>query len=168
MSPFERKFGRYAIRNLSFILVICYAVGYVLQMLDRSNTLILYLTLDPYAILHGQVWRLFTWILIPPSTGNIFLTLIMLYFYCSIGTTLERTWGTYRYNVYLFSGMLFTIAGSFLQMGFHYLFHADEIAIVGADNTIAVHIRHIREKIEANPREPRYLKAVWGNGYKVG
>lgn len=39
---------------------------------------------------------------------------------------------------------------------------------IGADNTVAVHIRHIREKIENNPREPRYLKAVWGNGYKVG
>ena len=39
---------------------------------------------------------------------------------------------------------------------------------IGADNTIAVHIRHIREKIESNPREPRYLKVVWGNGYKVG
>lgn len=39
---------------------------------------------------------------------------------------------------------------------------------IGAENTIAVHIRHIREKIEANPREPRYLKVVWGNGYKVG
>lgn len=39
---------------------------------------------------------------------------------------------------------------------------------LGADNTIAVHVRHIREKIESNPREPRYLKAVWGNGYKVG
>ena len=39
---------------------------------------------------------------------------------------------------------------------------------IGAENTIAVHIRHIREKIENNPKEPRYLKAVWGNGYKVG
>ena len=39
---------------------------------------------------------------------------------------------------------------------------------IGADNTIAVHIRHIREKIEKNPKEPRYLKVVWGNGYKVG
>lgn len=39
---------------------------------------------------------------------------------------------------------------------------------IGADNTIAVHVRHIREKIEKNPREPRYLKVVWGNGYKVG
>lgn len=39
---------------------------------------------------------------------------------------------------------------------------------IGADNTIAVHIRHIREKIEQNPREPQYLKVVWGTGYKVG
>lgn len=39
---------------------------------------------------------------------------------------------------------------------------------IGADNTIAVHIRHIREKIEHNPKEPRYLKVVWGTGYKVG
>ncbi len=39
---------------------------------------------------------------------------------------------------------------------------------IGADNTIAVHIRHIREKIERNPKEPRYLKVVWGTGYKVG
>ena len=38
---------------------------------------------------------------------------------------------------------------------------------VGADNTVAVHIRHIREKIEINPKEPRYLKVVWGVGYKV-
>lgn len=39
---------------------------------------------------------------------------------------------------------------------------------IGADNTIAVHIRHIREKIESNPKEPQYLKVVWGTGYKVG
>lgn len=39
---------------------------------------------------------------------------------------------------------------------------------IGADNTIAVHIRHIREKIERNPKEPYYLKVVWGTGYKVG
>ena len=40
-------------------------------------------------------------------------------------------------------------------------------AAIGADNTVAVHIRHIREKIEINPKEPRYLKVVWGVGYKV-
>ena len=45
----------------------------------------------------------------------------MLLFYYNLGTALERTWGTYRYNVYIFSGMLFTIAGSFLCMGVLYL-----------------------------------------------
>lgn len=131
MSSFERKFGKYAIRNLSFVLVICYAIGYLIQMIAPGA--VVFLTLNPYAILHGQIWRLFTWILIPPSSGNIFLTLIMLYFYCSIGTTLERTWGTYRYNVYLFEGMLFTILGSFLLMGYHYLFHANDIMLVGPE-----------------------------------
>ena len=44
------------------------------------------------------------------------------------------------------------------------IWHEDAI---GADNTVAVHIRHIREKIEINPKEPRYLKVVWGVGYKI-
>lgn len=135
MSPFERKFGKYAIQNLSFVLVMCYAVGYLLELFDRSGLFISYLTLNPYAILHGQVWRLVTWVLIPPSSGGLFFTLLMLYFYCSIGTSLERTWGTYRYNVYLFQGMLFTIAGSFLLMGYCYLFKP-EISLLGAVLTI--------------------------------
>ncbi len=131
MSPFERKFGKYAIRNLSFVLVICYAAGYLLQLLFPG--LLLYLTLNPYEILHGQVWRLVTWILIPPEQGNIIFTLIMLYFYCSIGTSLERTWGTYRYNVYLFGGMLFMILASFLAMGFHYLFQPEMYTGIGGE-----------------------------------
>lgn len=118
MSSFEKKFGKYAIRNLSVVLVVCYAIGYLIEMM--APMLLYYLTLNPYAILHGQVWRLVSWILIPPGESNIFFTLLMLYFYCSIGTTLERTWGTYRYNVYLFGGMLFTIVGSFLLMGYCY------------------------------------------------
>lgn len=110
----ERKYGKYAIRNLSLILIICYAIGYLLQF--TMPTVLQYLTLNPYLVLHGQIWRLFTWILIPPSGFNLF-TLIMLYFYYSIGTTLENTWGTFRYNVYLFSGMLFTIIGAFVLYG---------------------------------------------------
>ena len=135
MSPFERKFGKYAIQNLSFVLVICYAIGYLLELFDRSGLLISYLTLNPYAILHGQIWRLVTWVLIPPSSGGLFFTLLMLYFYCSIGTSLERTWGTYRYNVYLFQGMLFTIVGSFLLMGYCYLFKP-EIPLLGTVLTV--------------------------------
>ena len=132
MSSFEKKFGKYAVRNLPAVVIACYAIGYVIQMI--APLMLGYLTLNPYAIVHGQVWRLVTWLLIPPGDSNIFLTLIMLYFYFSIGTTLERTWGTYRFNVYIFEGVLFTVAGSFLMMGFSYLFMQDTMAILGIDN----------------------------------
>ncbi len=120
MSNFERRFGKYAIKNISLLLIMCYAVGYLIEKVNP--VFLLYLTLNPYAILHGQIWRLVTWIIIPPESSNLFFVLIMLYFYYSLGTSLERTWGTYRYNLYLFSGMLFTIIGCFLLMGYCYLF----------------------------------------------
>jgi len=120
MSKFERKYGKYAIKNLSLMLIMCYACGYLINII--SPGFLQYLTLDPYQILHGQIWRLVTWIIYPPSNSNIFFILITLYFYYSLGTTLERTWGDYRYNVYIFSGMLFTILGSFVLMGYSYLF----------------------------------------------
>lgn len=140
MSRFEKKFGKYAVRNLSVVLICCYAVGYVIEFM--MPWLATYLRLNPYAILHGQVWRLVTWILIPPSGENIFFVLLMLYFYCSIGTTLERTWGTYRYNVYILGGMLFTILGSFLMMGFAYLFMKDYIIVVSAEEFFRVGSRY--------------------------
>ena len=118
MSKWEKKFGKYAISNLPLVLILCYVVGYVIQVINGN--FLMYLTLDPYAILHGQIWRIFTWIIIPPSSLDIF-TIIMLYFYYSIGSSLERTWGTWRYNVYLLSGMLFTVIGSFVWLGVQYL-----------------------------------------------
>lgn len=122
MSKFEKKFGKYAIQNLSLVLIVCYIVGYVLQMI--SPNILSYFSLNPYMILRGQIWRLVTWIIIPPGSFDMF-TIIMLFFYYSIGSTLERVWGTYRYNVYLFSGMLFTVIGSFVCMGYCYLVVGD-------------------------------------------
>lgn len=113
ISNFERKFGRYAIPNLSLILVMCYVAGYIINIVNSN--FMNYLTLDPYQIIHGQIWRIFTWIISPPADLSIF-TLIMLFFYYSIGTSLERTWGTYRYNVYIIGGMLITVAASILCM----------------------------------------------------
>lgn len=115
MNKIERKLGKYAIPNLSLYLIICYGFGFLMQTINAD--FFAYLLLDPFLIIKGQVWRLFTWILIPPLTTNIFFTLIMLYFYYSIGTTLERKWGVFYYNLYLFSGMIFTIIGSFVVMG---------------------------------------------------
>lgn len=125
MSKFEKKFGKYAVSNLSAILIMCYAVGYIIELINSD--FLLMLTLDPYAILHGQIWRLVTWIVVPPATLDFF-TIIMLYFYYSVGRTLEHTWGDYRYNVYLFSGMLFTIIASFVCMGLCYLMYGEVFA----------------------------------------
>lgn len=131
MSKFERKYGKYAIRNLSLMLILCYACGYFIQLVNAD--FLQYLTLDPYKILHGQIWRVVTWIISPPSGGNLFFVLITLYFYYSLGTTLERTWGDYRYNVYILSGMLFTVLGSFLFMGYSYLFMGDVMQFYGTE-----------------------------------
>ncbi len=127
---FERRFGKYAIKNLSLMLIICYGFGYLFQMIWPD--FLQFLCLNPYQIVFkGQIWRIITWILVPPSSFDFF-TLLMLYFYYSIGTTLERTWGTYRYNVYIFSGILFTIVGAFLLLGYTLLFQRDIVAALGS------------------------------------
>lgn len=130
MYKLERRLGKYALRNISLALILCYAAGYVLELINPS--FLNYLTLNPYLILHGQVWRLFTWILIPPGSFNFF-TLIMLYFYYSIGTNLERTWGAFRYNFYLVSGMFFTVLGSFVVMAYGYHEYPEYISTFGAE-----------------------------------
>ena len=121
----EQKYGKYAIPNLTFYLIICYAIGYLLQLSSLYNpamsNLMNYMTLDIYAILHGQIWRLFTWLLIPPGGFDLF-TLVMLYCYFSIGTLLERTWGTFRYNVFMFMGIIFPIIGAVILYLFIWIF----------------------------------------------
>ena len=108
LNKLERKIGKYAIRNLSLYLIIAYAIGYFLSITGVMDIF----SLNPYYFLKGQVWRIFTWILVPPSSISIF-TIIMLYFYYQLGNALERTWGVFRYNVYIFSGIIFTILGAF-------------------------------------------------------
>ena len=112
LNKMERKFGRYAIHNLSAYIIALYVAGYLLYFFAPAS-IFSYLTLEPYYILHGQIWRLVTWILIPPESPGIF-TIIMLFFYYSLGNSLEQTWGAFRYNVYIFMGMISTVLGAFL------------------------------------------------------
>ena len=130
MSKWEKKFGKYAISNLTLILIMCYVAGYVLTLFAPAA--MDYLRLDTYAILRGQVWRLITWLIVPPSSFDIF-TIIMLFFYWSLGTQLERVWGVWRYNVYIFSGILLTIVGAFLCMGIYYLIAPNMSAAYAAE-----------------------------------
>ena len=112
INKLERKFGRFGIPHLTNYILVCYVIGYLLSMTKTS--LISYLYLEPGLILQGQIWRLITWVLVPPGMSNILFVLIMLMFYYSLGTTLESTWGTFRYTLYIFSGLLFTVSGAFL------------------------------------------------------
>jgi len=110
MNKLERKFSRYAVSNLTMYLIFGYVAGYVMGRLAPG--MLNYLTLDPYQILHGQVWRLVTWVLIPPSMQSILFYAIMMLFYYQLGMNLERSWGVFRYNVYIFGGILYTIIGA--------------------------------------------------------
>ncbi|MCR5156598.1 MAG: hypothetical protein K6C96_07940 [Butyrivibrio sp.] len=116
----ERKFGKYAIPNLTRNILILYVAGFILQLAGRvlPFNLASYLTLDVYQILHGQVWRLVTWVLIPPVALSIWI-IITLYLYYFIGTTMERTIGTFKYNVFIFGGALFMIIAAFVTYGVH-------------------------------------------------
>ena len=121
----ERKYGKYAIRNLPLYVTIVYAFGFFMYMLFPQT--MDFFSLNFHAIFRGQVWRLFTWILIPEGMG-IFFTLISLYFYYSISRTLERTWGSFLFNIYFFSGLILTVVGALILYGFLEIFGADWLA----------------------------------------
>ncbi len=111
LNKLERKFGRYAVHNLTMYLIGAYIIGYGISILLPG--LMRWLYLQPGSILQGQVWRIISWILVPPG-GSLFAVIIMLLLYYSLGTALERTWGAFRYNVYIFSGIIFTVLGAFV------------------------------------------------------
>ena len=117
LNKLERKFGRYAIPNLMLYLIGGYVLGYLLMIGSNitSVNFIRYMTLEPYYIIHHfQFWRIFTWVMIPGSAGGIFFFVIMLILYYQLGSALERQWGVFRFNVYIFGGMLTTLVGAFI------------------------------------------------------
>lgn len=116
LNKMERKIGKYAIPNLMIYLIAAYCIGFVIYTVNPNFMLML--TLSPYHILHGQVWRLITWILMPTDT-RVFSLLIMALLYYQLGSALEQSWGTFRFNVYIFGGMLFTVIGAFILYGIY-------------------------------------------------
>ena len=116
LNKMERKIGKYAIPNLMIYLIAAYCIGFVIYTVNPNFMLML--TLSPYHILHGQVWRLITWLLMPTDT-RVFSLLIMALLYYQLGSALERSWGTFRFNVYIFGGMLFTVIGAFILYGIY-------------------------------------------------
>lgn len=113
MQKLERKFGKYAIRNLMTYIIILYVIGW---MIEITNPEFYYsvMSLDIKAILHGQVWRIVTFIIMPPKNSSYIFMIFTLYLYYILGTNLERVWGAFRFNVYFFMGVIFHIIAGFL------------------------------------------------------
>ena len=112
LDKLERKFSRYAIPNLMTYIIILYAAGFVLNLINPTFYS-QFLSLDAGKILQGQIWRIVTFIIQPPSDSLIFIVFV-LYLYYMIGKQLEAAWGAFRFNLYFFSGMLFIVIGAIL------------------------------------------------------
>lgn len=108
----EQKIGRFAIKNLTIYMIVLYITGYFMQLL-AGNVLDAYFSLDIYQITRGQIWRVVSWLFMPPERLGIF-TIFMLLLYYMLGTSLERVWGSFRYNLFIFSGIIFTIIGAII------------------------------------------------------
>ena len=116
LDKLERKFGRYALKNLMSIIVFGTALVWLLDVAlsQRAGvTLSSYLYFHKGLILKGQVWRVLTFVFVP-NEYNIFFLAVSLYFYWLVGSSLERQWGAFKFNIYYLCGTLFFVISGFL------------------------------------------------------
>lgn len=106
----ERKFGKYAVSNLMYYIIGLNLIGLVVVTLFNRGDI---LSFNRTAFLHGEYWRIVTFIFYPPSTSLIFAAFV-LYFYYMIGSSLESYWGTFKFNIYYFIGAICTLLSGFI------------------------------------------------------
>ena len=111
VNKLEKKFGKYAISNLIYYVLAAYAIGYVFHAM--SPDIYDAFLMKPELVCKGQVWRLFTWIFTIPQELDVFVVFMFL-FYLWIGNTLDKYWGSFKYNLYMISGWLFMTVGTML------------------------------------------------------
>jgi hypothetical protein len=109
----QRRFGRFAVPHVTEGLIACQVLTYFLCLSKPEYCEAI--ALVPRRVLDGEVWRLVTFACQPPLTNPVF-AFFFWYLFFLMGTVLENTWGTFRYNVYLFVGWLATVAAAFLQL----------------------------------------------------
>lgn len=120
LDKLERKYGRYAIRDLmKYIVILNFAVYLIAYVVFPKGYLASWLALVPSLVLKGQVWRLFTFIFLPPYTTTFWI-LFTLYFYYMVGSALEQEWGSFKFNIYYLTGIIGTIIAAFLGGGIGY------------------------------------------------
>ncbi len=106
------KHPRFGIPNLMKYIVIGTGIVWLFMLMDKTNSLLGWLVLDPGLVLRGQIWRLVTFVFVPQDFSMWIL--LFLYFYYWIGSILEQQWGTPRFNIFLLSGILLTIIFDFI------------------------------------------------------
>lgn len=111
LDKLERKFGGFAVSNLTVYLIAGQTFFYVLYMIGKLERGVTYFAAD--RLLAGEWWRLATFLFDPPSQSLLFAAFAWYLFYL-MGSALEEYWGAFRYNIYLFIGYLLTVAVSFL------------------------------------------------------
>ena len=114
LDKLERKFGKYAISGLMLFIVIGMAVVYVFDLVlsmnpDNTTYIQQLLTFDLEAIKQGQVWRVISFLILPPYDGIVIFVIFELYFLWLFGEGLEQKWGSFKFNIFYFIGALATI-----------------------------------------------------------
>ena len=110
IDTFCRKHPGFGIPHLMKYLTIANVVLWVLNMVN--SRILYYMTFNPAMILHGQIWRLISFVFIPPSSGM--LAVISFYFYYMIGNTIENNWGTAKFTLYLLTGIVISVLFGFI------------------------------------------------------
>lgn len=112
LNKLERRFGRYALRNLMRYVVASYIIGLVIGTINPYAFSLLNLNFNMIA--RGQIWRLITFIIPQVSIYDILFVFIRAGVFYMIGNALERAWGAFRLNLYFFSGVLFNILAALI------------------------------------------------------
>ncbi len=114
---FCARHNRFGIPNLMLIVIFGNALVFLLSKMDTTGELYGILTLIPYYVVRGQVWRLITFIFVPES-GNIISLALFMYFYYFISKAILQSWGSGKFTIYYFSGVFLTIVLSFILYAF--------------------------------------------------
>ena len=114
LDKLEKRYRRFGIRGLMKYIKGLNAI--VFFMIRVEPSFLYTLALIPEYVMRGEVWRLVTYLFIPPAT-SVFFIIFVLYFYYMIGTSLEQEWGTFKFNVYYLIGMIGTTAAVFITGG---------------------------------------------------
>ena len=113
LNDLERRIGRNYIPNLMKYLTLAMLGVFILEYLPLPKSAWYLLYFDRALILRGEIWRVFTFIFLPP-TGSLIFILLSLYFYYFLGTSLENHWGGARFNIYYGIGILGSVVAGFL------------------------------------------------------